>query len=246
MQRNGSGPPPDPFLETFDRNGDGEISKDEIEQASVELRKLDTNGDGIVSREELPGPPRPGERSRSNNGNRGGRSGNRAGSNANAPKGTVLFHDGYETDPRDGGRPVVLIAAGLGVQPQVFRDAFSNVRPARGPGGPTETRAQENKQVLMDALGKHGITNDRLDEVSNYYRYRPQEGELWTHRPAKATAIIRGGKVVEVKLQDPGAGYSSTPRVEVVGYPDAKVEATVNYGRDLRSNGKIATLQLTK
>ena len=40
------------------------------------------------------------------------------------------FTGGYDTDPRDHGRPVVLVAAGLGVAPEVFREAFSHVHPA--------------------------------------------------------------------------------------------------------------------
>ncbi len=46
----------------------------------------------------------------------------------------VTFSGGHGTDPRDYGRPVVLIAAALKVKPEVFRKAFSGVRPARGAG----------------------------------------------------------------------------------------------------------------
>ncbi len=49
--------------------------------------------------------------------------------------------------------PVALIAAALGVESQVFRDAFSGVHPARG-RGPTDAEARANKQVLMAALGQ--------------------------------------------------------------------------------------------
>ena len=48
----------------------------------------------------------------------------------------VVFSGGHETDGRDGGRPVILIAAALKVKPEVFRAAFSGVHPARG-GGPS-------------------------------------------------------------------------------------------------------------
>src|SRR3954471_14804414 len=68
----------------------------------------------------------------------------------------VTFSGGHETDPRDHGRPVVLVAAGLGVAPEVFRDAFSGVHPAGpGSGGPTREEAQKNKQALMSVLGKY-------------------------------------------------------------------------------------------
>src|SRR4051794_34511931 len=42
----------------------------------------------------------------------------------------VVFSGGHETNLRDHGRPVVLVAGALGVPAQVFRDAFSHVRPA--------------------------------------------------------------------------------------------------------------------
>src|SRR6476646_4261686 len=75
----------------------------------------------------------------------------------------VSFAGGHETDSRDGGRPVVLIAAALGVKPEVFRETFSRVRPAKN-GKPSGQEARRNKEVLMEALGRYGISNERLDE----------------------------------------------------------------------------------
>src|ERR1051325_7086572 len=75
----------------------------------------------------------------------------------------VVFSGGHETDPRDHGRPVVLVAGALGVQPQVFRDAFSHVRPAPRGTEPDPRQVRENKAALMSALGRYGVTNDRLD-----------------------------------------------------------------------------------
>jgi hypothetical protein len=135
-----------------------------------------------------------------------------------------------------------LIASALGVKPEVFRDAFSKVKPARN-GQPTPEHARANKQVLMAALGKHGITNERLDEVSNYYRYQPQSGELWNHVPAQATAIIENGKVVGFEISNPGSGYCSGPRVTVAGY-DVKVTATIGYSQDFQTNGSLISLEV--
>src|SRR5580693_7679729 len=89
----------------------------------------------------------------------------------------VTFTGGHDTDPRDHGRPVVLIASALKVSSDVFREAFSHVHPA-GPGknGPTDSEARANKAALMNALGKFGVTNDRLNEVSNFYRYASFNG----------------------------------------------------------------------
>src|SRR5262245_39767650 len=88
------------------------------------------------------------------------------------------FSGGHGIGPNDYGRPVALIAAGLGVKPDVFRKAFSGVTPSRG-GPPSRELARRNKAALLRVLGPHGVTNERLDEVSDYYRFQPQRGELW-------------------------------------------------------------------
>lgn len=262
------GPPPEPYLALFDTNKDGQLSGDEIDKASSVLRALDRNGDGLVTREELPRPRRPGQQirqrqNRAENPRQQSRSepasqtrdGHEQPNDARrqpprviaeseiaaAAKGTVFFQGGYETDRRDSGRPVVLIAAALDVPIQVFRDAFSNVRPARS-GAPTEVQAQANKKVLMEALGPHGITNERLDEVSNYYRYNHAQGEHWTYRPAKATVIVRDGRVVGFNMMDGGFGYTTPPKVIVAGYPQTKVKARLAFGTDFRTNGSIKSL----
>jgi len=159
---------------------------------------------------------------------------------------TVRIAAGHETDARDHGRPVVLIAAALGVPTEVFREAFSGVHPADPDEGPTSDEAQANKAALLKVLAPYGVTNERLDEVSNHYRYVQSHGELWTHSAAKARAVVRGGKIVALKLVDGGAGYSSTPTVTVKGYPAAKVKVRVAYGTDLQANGRIASLKLGK
>lgn len=158
-------------------------------------------------------------------------------------KARVEFIGGYETDPRDGGRPVTLIAVALQVPIQVFRDAFSKVTPSRN-GPPSQEHAQANKKILMDALGKHGVSNKRLDEVSNFYRYRPQDGELWSHRPAEATAIIENGKVMKFEITDPGYGYSSMPTISVPGFPGLKTEVTLKFTADLKENGSVTAIKV--
>lgn len=159
----------------------------------------------------------------------------------------VTFSGGHETDPRDHGRPVVLVAAGLGVAPEVFREAFSGVHPAGpGSGGPTREEAQKNKQALMSVLGKYGITNERLDEVSNYYRYQPQSGRLWRNQPAEAYAIVKGGAVTGYEFVNPGAGYTTPPTVSVPGYPNAAAKLELTFGQQLQKNGSIRTIQVAK
>jgi hypothetical protein len=160
---------------------------------------------------------------------------------------TLQISGGHDTDPADHGRPVVLVAAGLGVPTEVFRTAFSGVHPAAaGSGGPTEREAQANKAALMSVLAPYAVTNERLDEVSNYYRYMASDGELWRHASARATAVVRDGKVVSVRLLDGGAGYSSTPKVTVLGAASASIKATVSYGTDLATNGAITRLTVVR
>ena len=96
---------------------------------------------------------------------------------ADEAKFPVMFSGGHDTDARDGGRPIVLIAAALEVSPDVFREAFRGVTPAKG-RGPTEDEAKKNKAALMKVLRPHGVTNDRLDEVSNFYRATISAAEL--------------------------------------------------------------------
>lgn len=155
----------------------------------------------------------------------------------------VTIKGGHETDPKDGGRPVVLVAAGLGVKPEVFREAFRGVTPARN-GRPTGEQARQNKAALLKVLGPHGITNDRLDEVSDYYRYRPQDGELWTHKDAKAHAVVVDGKVTKVVVTDPGAGYSSPPTATLQEMDGVKLTVSLSFGKDLKKNGSISQIEL--
>lgn len=157
----------------------------------------------------------------------------------------VVFTGGHETDPQDGGRPVVLIAAALEVTPQVFREAFRGVTPARD-GKPSRSAAQANKAALLRVLSPHGVTNDRLDEVSDYYRYRPQDDELWKHTTAKAHAIVEGGKIQRIVVDNPGSGYSSPPKAVVTGFADIPLTATVHFGKDLKTNGSIQSVEIAK
>ena len=164
-------------------------------------------------------------------------------SNAAETKIPITLSGGHETDPKDHGRPVVLVAAGLGVKPEVFRKAFSGVTPARG-RGPTGEEARRNKQALMKVLGPFKVTNERLDEVSNYYRYRPQEGEMWPTTPAKAYAVVEEGKIKKVVVTDPGSGYSSPPKATVKGFEKVRLEAKVKFVTDLKKNGGIESIEM--
>jgi hypothetical protein len=155
----------------------------------------------------------------------------------------VTFSGGYETDARDGGRPVALVAGGLGVKPEVFREAFRGVTPSRN-GPPTREEAQRNKQALLKVLGPLGVTNDRLDEVSNYYRYRPQNGERWPTSPAKAEAVVEDGRIKRIVVTDGGSGYCASPKAVVAGFETAPLRVTLRFGADLKKNGSVGAIDV--
>jgi hypothetical protein len=150
----------------------------------------------------------------------------------------VTFSGGHETDPQDKGRPVVLVAGALGVKPEVFRKAFSGVTPSKN-GPPTGAEARRNKEALMKVLAPYGITNDRLDEVSNHYRYRPQAGELWPTVEARAVAIVEDGRIKRIEITEAGSGYSSVPKMAVKGFDSTKLEATLHFDKDFKKNGSL-------
>lgn len=156
----------------------------------------------------------------------------------------VTFTGGHETDPRDGGRPVVLIAAALEVKPEVFREAFSGVTPARD-HKPSGEEARRNKAALMKVLQPLGVTNDRLDEVSNYYRYQLQRGELWKNKPAKAHAVLEGGRIAKIVIDEPGSGYSTAPQAVVQGMEKTRIKISIEFGKEFEKNGTVAKVEVS-
>ncbi len=152
----------------------------------------------------------------------------------------VQISGGHDTLEQDHGRPVILIASALKVPTQVFREAFSHVHPAPAGQEPDPEQVRRNKEALLNALSRYGVTNDRLDEVSNYYRYNGRREALWKHRDAKVTATILRGEVKKVTVIDGGAGYSSKPTLTVPGVPNAHLEINLAFGPELNSNGSLA------
>ena len=114
----------------------------------------------------------------------------------------LVLTGGHDTEAKDSGRPVVLIAAALGVKPDVFRDAFSRVKPAKD-GKPAKEEAERNKEMLMKVLKPYGVSSERLDQVSDYYRYKSGKGNVWKATPAKAYAVLENGKVKRIVVTDP-------------------------------------------
>ncbi len=156
----------------------------------------------------------------------------------------VVFTGGHETDARDRGRPVALIAAALGVSSDVFRKAFSGVTPATGGREPEPGQVHRNKAALLQELRPYGIDNERLDAVSDYYRYNGSRGEMWRNTPAQAYATVRNGGVTGFTITNPGSGYSSAPKVTIPGVASRNIVATLAFSADFRKNGSIKSLTL--
>ncbi len=157
---------------------------------------------------------------------------------------SVTIIGGFETDLRDHGRPVVLIASMLGVTPDVFREAFSGVTPAKV-GAPSREEAQANKKALLKVLAPYDITNEKLDEVSNYYRYKASLGQTWPNTQATASAVVVDGKIASITITNAGVGYTSMPKVVIKqGSLTYQANATVSYTTDFKTNGSITSISL--
>jgi hypothetical protein len=159
----------------------------------------------------------------------------------------VVFSGGHDTEGVDHGRPVILIANALGVKPEVFRETFSHVHPAGpGKGGPTDAEARKNKAALMEGLGKYGITNERINEVSNFYRYASWEGGIWKNTPAAANALVKNGAVIGYEITSAGAGYTTPPSVSVPDVKAAPAKVELSFGKDFKTNGSISAITVSE
>ena len=88
-----------------------------------------------------------------------------------------------------------------------------------------------------------GVTNDRLDEVSNYYRFRPQQGELWKTAEAKGHAVVEGGKVTKVVITEAGSDCTP-PQVTIQGLEKVTLSAKLHFVKDLKKNGGIEAVEV--
>jgi hypothetical protein len=139
---------------------------------------------------------------------------------------------------------VVLVAAALKVPTEVFRKAFNGVTPAAGGREPSRVQVRRNKEALLRVLVPYGVTNERLDEVSDYYRYNRGRGEMWRNTAAKVVANVKDGRVASFKIVDGGSGYCSPPSVKIEGFSDVRAKVELKFTDDLKSNGSIVAIQL--
>jgi hypothetical protein len=159
---------------------------------------------------------------------------------ADTEKVALRITGGDETDARDRGRPVALVAGALRVSPEVFRDAFSQVKPAPAGTEPDPAQVRRNKEALLAALGRYGVTNDELDRVSNQYRYVPGGRRKWPMKSAAGYAVIENGSVTSLVLTDPGYGYNSLPQVTVPGHSGLALDVQLVFDSDLKKNGSLS------
>ncbi|NQZ84340.1 MAG: hypothetical protein HRU03_01360 [Nanoarchaeales archaeon] len=155
---------------------------------------------------------------------------------------TILIdiNGGYELDLEDKGRPTKLISEGLGISQEQFQYAFSFVTPAGAGRSPTKEEEEKNKIALMNVLEPLGISNDKLDEVSNYYRYRTEVNKKWRHVEAELYAVIIDGVVVSVEITNKGAGYTSKPSLSIEGFEDVELVPVISFSTHLESNGELS------
>jgi len=154
---------------------------------------------------------------------------------------TMTISGGHETDAIDGGRPVYLIGSMLGITGEQFRDAFSYVTPEEN-GHLNEETAQANKVKLLAQLEPYGITNDEIDETTNYYRYYPGGMNIWPYTHAVLDATISNGTVTSFEIVSGGDGYTSEPIVTVDGYGDIAVDIIISYTDSFETNGAITAI----
>ena len=156
--------------------------------------------------------------------------------NADEKKVPVRFSSGHQIGTKDFGRPIVLIAAALGVKPEVFREAFSGVTPAQG-RGPMRDEVRKNKAALLKVLEQHGREQRASRRVFGLLRLSARAGEVWPTTAAKAEAIVVDGQIRRIVITDPGSGYCSSPDVKVEGFSEAEFKATLALGKDLKKKG---------
>ena len=111
---------------------------------------------------------------------------------------------------------------------------------------PDPAQIQLNKLALLSALSPYGVTNQRLDQVSNFYRYNRSAGELWRHSPASAYATVVNGAVTGFVIVLAGAGYSSPPIVTIPRYPGTSAVASLDFTNHSASNGSINSIIISK
>ena len=94
----------------------------------------------------------------------------------------------------------------------------------------------------MAVLAPYGITNERFDQVSNYYGYQSSLGQLWPTRPAKAYLVAGKDGGLRYVVTDGGCGYTSPPVISVPSISVAGGGATLSFSKDFNRNGSVTSI----
>ena len=97
----------------------------------------------------------------------------------------------------------------------------------------------------MEALGSYGVTNERLDMVSDYYRYVRGRGALWPTKPAAGYALVEKGKITRFVVTRGGSGYSSPPTITVPNFDGIAVKVELSFSKQLKKNGSVSAITLS-
>jgi hypothetical protein len=97
----------------------------------------------------------------------------------------------------------------------------------------------------MDGLGKYGITNDRINTVSNFYRYAAWEGGIWRNKPAVANALVKDGAIIGYEITYGGYGYTTPPTVSVPGLDGTLAKVELSFGKEFETNGAVSAITIS-
>jgi len=53
-------------------------------------------------------------------------------------------------------------------------------------------------------------------------------------------------QVNELKIVRPGSGYSSEPKISIIGYENLNIKTTLRFTSDLKTNGSLASVSIDK
>ena len=64
--------------------------------------------------------------------------------------------------------------------------------------------------------------------------------------PPRATAVITNGTITSFTIDEPGSGYTSSPTITIVGFPNVHATATIAFTTNFKTNGSIKNIALAK
>ena len=164
----------------------------------------------------------------------------RVGAAAHVP---VVFSGGHGTDPEDRGRPVALVAGGLGVPAKVFRDAFRLVHPApdgtaagprtgaRGTRTPCWRPSAPTASPTKTWIGSR-ITTATSAVGANTGRPRRRRPMPWSN----------GGGSLGTSSRAAAPATAPRPPTPCRACPERRPEVRLVWSKTLEQNGSVAAI----